>query len=74
MPKFRLHSDITVSAYCEVEAISLEAAKKIAEGMHGELSFNGSGNSPKDAWLVEDVDGEATNIRGEEIPDFEGDE
>lgn len=63
MPKFTLHAEVVVSAYCEVEADTLEEAIEKSKDLPAELSFNGSGNTPEDAWLVEEVDGMPTNIR-----------
>jgi hypothetical protein len=65
MPKFKLNCIITVSAFCEVEASTLEQAIKLSEDLPAELSFNGSGNSPEEAWLVEEIDGLPDQIRGE---------
>lgn len=65
MPKFTLHATITVSAYCVVEAATLEEAVKKSEDLPAELSFNGSGNSAEDAWLVEEADGMPTNIHAD---------
>jgi hypothetical protein len=62
MPIFRLGCEVTVSAYTDVEADSLEAAILISEQREIELSFVGSGNSSRDVWLVEDPDGIPSNI------------
>jgi hypothetical protein len=63
MPKFKLSCEVTVSAYCEVHAPTLEEAIKLSEDLPPELSFNGSGNTATQAWLIEEADGMPTNIK-----------
>lgn len=67
MPKFSFNGKVTVGAFIEIEADSLEEARSIAEdrACDGELSFNGSGNEGEETWLVAEVDGEVFDITSE---------
>lgn len=60
--KYHLSCAITVSAYCEVEADSEAEAVEKSRELTPALSFNGSGNSADQNWLIEDADGEPENI------------
>lgn len=53
---------VTVSCYCEVEARSEAEARKKAEELMPALSFNGSGNTADQNWLIEEADGEPFDI------------
>jgi len=64
MTKFRLTCAVTVSAWTEVEAESLEAAIEEAQDRSVELDFNGAGVNALEAWLVDECDGSPTNIEG----------
>jgi len=66
MKWFDMSCAVTVSAYTQVEAETLEDAIEIASERSMELSFTGSGNDSKEVWLVDDIDGEPQNIHGEE--------
>lgn len=63
MPIFRLNSKITVSAYTDVDAESLDEAIKASRlrcvWLHDEA------DTKKD-WRVDDLDGEPFDIEGEE--------
>lgn len=62
MPIFKLGARVTVSAYTEVDAPTLEEAIEEAAGRSVELSYNGSGNSADEVWLVEEADGTPEGI------------
>ena len=62
MPQFDLTASVAVSASTQVEADTLEEAIRIAEGRDVQLGFNGSGNSSKDVWLIEDADGSPFDV------------
>lgn len=59
---FNLVALVTVSAYTNVEADTLEEAIKIAERRNPEFSLN-DGHTPEELWIVEELDGSATEIR-----------
>ena len=63
--KYKLTSQITVSAYCEVEAESESEALKKAAELTPAMHFNGSGTNVEENWLVEDIDGEPREVRVE---------
>ena len=62
---FRLHGEVTVSAYIEVEAETLEEAIEIGEERSDEPEFklNGYPTEEKDSWCVTDLDGYVNNIK-----------
>lgn len=60
---FKLSGAVTVSAYTEVEADSLEEAIEIANDREAVLHFNGSGTYIEEQWLVDDIDGLVTDIQ-----------
>lgn len=62
MPIFHLGCRVTVSAYTEVDADTLEQAIEAAADRPVELSFNGSANSADEVWLVEEMDGSPQHI------------
>ena len=62
MPLFKLGCTVTVSAYTEVEAVTIEEAISEVRERSMELSFNGCGNHKNECWLVEEIDGEPTDI------------
>jgi len=66
MAKFMMSAAVTVSAYTEVEADSLEEAIEIARDRNCELGFNGCGYEPNDYWIIDSADGMPTEINGEE--------
>ena len=63
MPVFKLSCLVGVSAYTEVEAETLEDA--IEEAKRREVVIGGprSGYYPEESWIIEDADGEPTEIR-----------
>jgi hypothetical protein len=65
MAKFLMSAAVTVSAYTEVEAETLEEAIEIASDRTCELSFNGCGYEADDCWLIEYADGSPYDITGE---------
>lgn len=62
MSVFKLNCHVTVSAYTEVEAESLEDAMKIAAKREVSLGGPGSGAYPDESWVIEDADGAPQNI------------
>ena len=64
MATFNLSAAVTVSAYTEVEADSLEEAIKIASDRGCELGFNGCGYVATDYWIIDSVDGMPVDITG----------
>lgn len=60
--KYKLSCQITVSAYCEVEAENEDEAIEKAKDMQPAMHFLGSGTSAAENWLVEDIDGEPDKI------------
>lgn len=67
MKKYSLSAQITVSAFCEVEANSLEEAIEKAQGMPAVIHSYNTGTSPQESWCVEEIDGEPAEIAAEEI-------
>lgn len=64
MPKFRLSCAVTVSAYTEVQAKSLEEAIEIAEARQVVLSLGvGCGAAPEEDWVIDAADGVPCDIR-----------
>lgn len=65
MPKYKLSSRVTVSAQTTVEADS--EADAIAEAKGREVVIGGlhSGTDDAESWVIDDADGEATDIRVE---------
>lgn len=61
MKKFKLVGHVTVSAYTEVEAETLEEA--LAEASERAVVIGGfrSGYSPREEWIIDEADGEVTN-------------
>ncbi|HBU29104.1 MAG TPA: hypothetical protein DEB56_05175 [Thiobacillus sp.] len=57
MPIFNLSCKVTVSAYTEVEAATLEEA--IAEAGSRDVAIGGlhTGNEPDEVWIIDDADG-----------------
>jgi hypothetical protein len=66
MPRFNLSAIITVSAFCEVEADSLEEAIEKSQSLPPAYHSIGSGTDPEENWCVEEIDGEPVEITGEE--------
>lgn len=65
MPVFKLGAHVTVSAYTEVEAPSLEEAIAESAGREVVLGSLHNGSSVSEQWIIEDADGELTDIHGE---------
>ena len=63
MAKFMLNAAVTVSAYTEVEADTIEEAIKIASDRECELGFNGCGYECNDYWIIDAADGMPTIMR-----------
>lgn len=74
MPKFHLASAVTVSASTIVEADTLEAAIKIAEGREAVIGGNGSGYEADEFWIIEDADGMPEDIHPAGAVSAEGDD
>lgn len=62
MPVFILGCKVTVSAYTEVEAATLEEA--IAEAKCRDVVIGGlhTGNEPDESWIIDDADGSPEDI------------
>jgi hypothetical protein len=60
--KFRLSCQVTVSAYTEVDADSLDEAIQAATGREVVIGGLHSGTRADESWVIDDADGEATNI------------
>ena len=61
--KYKLTAQVTVSCYCEVEAASESEAIAKGADLPAAMHFNGSGTTPEDFWLVEEIDGVPCGIR-----------
>ena len=66
MPRFNLSAIITVSAFCEVEADSLEDAIEKSRSLPPAYHSIGTGTDPEENWCVEEIDGEPVEITGEQ--------
>lgn len=65
MPIFNLSCSVTVSAYTEVEADTLEEAIEEAEGRDVAIGRLHTGNEPNEVWIIEDADGSPEGIHGD---------
>jgi Mrp family chromosome partitioning ATPase len=66
MPVFNLSAAVTVSAYTVVEAETLEEAIDLSQERNPVIGGPQSGADENESWIIEDADGEATDIAGEE--------
>jgi hypothetical protein len=62
MPIFKLNARVTVSAYTEVDADSLEDAIKIATKRDVALGGPGNDSYPDESWIIDDADGVPRDI------------
>lgn len=62
MKTYQLSASVTVSAYTEVEANSLEEAIEIAKGRSVLIGDERSGVFVDEMWAIDEADGEPTNI------------
>ncbi len=62
MKIYKLGCKVTVSAYTEIEADTLESALKQAANREVVLGGVGSGSSPDESWIIDDADGEPSEI------------
>lgn len=62
MKRFKLIGQVTVSAYTEVEADTLEEALAEAAGRDVVIGGHRSGYSPREEWIIDDADGEVENV------------
>lgn len=62
MKTYQLSASVTVSAYTEVEANSLEEAIKIAERRSVSIGDERSGVFADEVWTIDEADGEPQNI------------
>ena len=60
MAKFQLSAKVTVSAFTEVHADTLEDAIRIATSRH--VALEGDGSLPGESWIIEEADGSAKDI------------
>ena len=67
MAKFALYGSVTVSAYTEVEAETLEEAIKISQDRYAYIGGVGSGAEPEEVWVVDYIDGDVVDVHGEEV-------
>jgi len=63
MPVFKLGCRVTVSAYTEVNAATLEDAIKDAAKRDVVIGGIHSGYSHSECWIIEDADGEPEGIK-----------
>ena len=63
MPKFKLTSAVTVSAFTTVEADTLEDAIALAEDRPVVIGGINSGEDPLESWIIEEADGSALDIQ-----------
>lgn len=62
MPKFTLTGTITISAYTEVEAETLEEAINEAKNRGNAQIIKDGSYNPEGEWIVDELDGEVQNI------------
>ena len=62
---FNLVSKVTVSAYTEVDAETLDEAIKIATQRQAAIGGVGTGTLPDETWIVDDIDGEPYDIHND---------
>lgn len=62
MKRFTLSALVGVSAYTIVEAETAQEAIKIARMRSVVLGGERHGNDPEESWIVEEADGDATEI------------
>jgi hypothetical protein len=61
--KFKLGCEVTVSAYTEVEADTLEEAIQHAKDREVVIGGLHSGTSAAEQWIIDDADGLPSNIK-----------
>lgn len=66
MPTFNLSATVTVSTYTVVEADTLAEAIEISQDRSAVIGGRNTGASETESWIIEDIDGDATDIRSEE--------
>jgi hypothetical protein len=66
MKTFKLNCHVTVSAYTEVQAETLDDAMKIAATRDVVIGGTGTGNEPDEAWIIEDADGAPVDVYHDE--------
>lgn len=68
MTIFKLTAPITVTAYTEVEADTIEKAREIAAGRSAVIGGPMSGYDASEHWIIDDADGEVSHdeIGGDE--------
>ena len=59
---FYLSCTVTVSAYTNIEADTLEEAIKLSKERPVVIGGIGSGNDSVDYWIIDDADGSPENI------------
>lgn len=63
MPTYKLGAQVTVSAYTTIEAPDEATALQIAADRSVVIGGLNTGEDENESWIVDDVDGEAENIR-----------
>jgi hypothetical protein len=62
VPIYKLGCQVTVSAYTEVEADTLEEAIKEAVMRNVVIGGLHTGNEPDESWIIDDADGSPEGI------------
>lgn len=70
MTIFKLGCHVTVSAYTEIDADTLEDAMAEAADREMAIGGNGSGMDADEYWIVDDIDGAPENIHDESNEPF----
>lgn len=66
MKDYNLTAKITITTFTTVRAESLEEAIKIAEERDDKMFISSNnGDSPKDCWMIEELDGTPYEIQEE---------
>lgn len=65
--KYRVEAKITIGTWTMVDADSKEEAIRIAEERDEKMSFiNNSGLDEKEAWIIQEIDGEPFDLHAED--------
>lgn len=69
MKLFRFSATVTVSAFTDVVAETLEEAREIAGGRSASLATQHGDSEARQAWLISDADGEPTECELASVSD-----